>query len=186
VLVACRSASIQCCLCQRHIKQHPAYQVQSSRLAVAVQGDWLDVVLQLLRVSQRVYARRPHKAADLSCLLDNYLGDKSCTKPSGPNLSLVEVLYECAVSPTPVDYGPLAAKAMLNICQVIILACSQPLPQTCDQLFSEQQLGVIQDTCGQLASPGSAATALVCFWLSDAMILTIYALGMTESCLQSN
>jgi len=101
-------------------------------------------------------------------------------------LSLVEVLYECAVSPTPVDYGPLAAKAMLNICQVIILACSQPLPQTCDQLFSEQQLGVIQDTCGQLASPGSAATALVCFWRSDAMILTIYALGMTESCLQSN
>ncbi|DBA66542.1 TPA: hypothetical protein ACH3X2_002293 [Trebouxia sp. C0005] len=60
----------------------------------------------------------------------------------------------------PVDYGPIAAKAMLNICQVIILACSQPLPQTSDLLFSEQQLGVIQDTCGQLASSGSAATAL--------------------------
>ncbi|KAL0019771.1 hypothetical protein WJX79_007218 [Trebouxia sp. C0005] len=129
------SASIQCCLSQRHsdVKQHPAYQVQSSRLAVAVQGDWLDAVLQLLRVSQRVYARRPHTADDLSCLLDNFLGNISCTKSSGPKLSLVGVLYECAVSPMPVDYGPIAAKAMLNICQ---------------------------DTCGQLASSGSAATAL--------------------------
>lgn len=163
MLVACRSASIQCCLSQRHsyIRKHPAYQVHSSRFAVAVQGDWLDVVLQLLRVSQRVYARRPHHAADLSCLLDNYLGDISCTKSSGPKLSLVGVLYECAVVLTPVDYGPIAAKAMLTICEVIILACSQRLPQTSDQLFNAQQLGVIQDTCRQLASPGSAATALV-------------------------
>ena len=95
--------------------------------------------------------RKPDLAEDLAAALDSFLSNEAPLE-SGPCFSLLEILYNCAVSPVPIDYGPLTSRAGICVCRVMeVMLAGHSLPASAEILFSTNQLGIIQDTCDQLS-----------------------------------
>lgn len=169
-LLCCRPENFVRCLSTR----------QPNNKATALQGAWLAMILQLLRLSGKMFGRCPHAARAFAAELDSFLSSK--TSVSIGKASLLGTLYNSTVSSIPTDFGPLASQAGLCLCQIIILVTKQNLPDCCDQLFSTQELGIIQDACGQLQMTGSIAGILVRFCLCLAAFLTSLCFGRCWHC----
>lgn len=145
--IICRKEDILACL----------QQATSTSKATSSQGAWLDVLFQAMKLVTAQWKEIPDAAASI----DDFLTSPAKASHTGSQTHLLQVVYTAAVSPVPLDFGPLSSKAALAVRQIIILVAKHAPQMTANQLFSGQGLVVIDDMCDQLMRDGSNARALV-------------------------
>lgn len=145
--IICRNEDILACLEQAT----PASKATSS------QGAWLDVLFQAMKLVTAQWKEIPNAAA----AIDDFLTSPAKASYTGSQNHLLQVLYTAAISPVPLDFGPLSSKAAVAVRQIIILVSKRAPQMTANQLFNGRGLAVIDAMCDQLVRDGSNARALV-------------------------